>query len=116
MNEDFLLFALIGFAAQLVDGALGMASGVVASTMLLSVGAPPATASAAVHAAKVFTCAASAGSHILHRNVNWPLFALLSLGGVIGGAGGAYFVTSIDGALLAPYIMIYLALLGVIIP
>ncbi len=115
MNEDFLLFALIGFAAQLVDGALGMAYGVVASTMLLSVGAPPATASAAVHAAKVFTCAASAGSHILHRNVNWPLFALLSLGGVIGGAGGAFFVTSIDGALLAPYIMIYLALMGLII-
>jgi uncharacterized membrane protein YfcA len=115
MNEEFLLFALIGFAAQLVDGALGMAYGVVASTMLLSFGAPPATASAAVHAAKVFTTAASAGSHILHKNVNWLLFALLGLGGIIGGAAGTYFVTSIDGDLIEPYIMIYLALMGVII-
>ena len=49
--EEFLLFALVGFLAQAVDGALGMAYGVVSSTVLLSVGVPPAAASASVHAA-----------------------------------------------------------------
>ena len=69
--QDFLLFALVGLLAQAVDGALGMAYGVISSTVLLSFGVPPAMASASVHAAEVFTTAASAGSHAWHRNVNW---------------------------------------------
>ena len=36
---DLLPFIAIGFAAQLVDGALGMAFGVISSTLLLSMGA-----------------------------------------------------------------------------
>ena len=64
MGPEFWLFAAVGFAAQLVDGALGMAYGVVSTTVLLANGVPPATASASVHAAKVFTGAASAVSHI----------------------------------------------------
>ena len=43
--EDFLLFLVVGFLAQMVDGALGMAYGVISSTVLLSFGVPPATAS-----------------------------------------------------------------------
>ena len=78
MNPDFWLFAAVGFAAQLVDGALGMAYGVISSTVLLSLGVSPANASASVHAAKVFTGAASGLSHILYRNVDWKLLALLS--------------------------------------
>ena len=62
--HDFLLFLLVGFLAQVVDGALGMAYGVISSTVLLSFGVPPATASASVHAAEVFTTAASAGGRI----------------------------------------------------
>lgn len=83
--EDFLLFALVGFLAQIVDGALGMAYGVISSTVLLSLGVPPATASASVHAAEVFTTAASAGSHAVNRNVNWELFAPLAAGGRMPG-------------------------------
>ena len=52
MGPEFWLFAAVGFAAQLVDGALGMAYGVVSTTVLLANGVPPATASASVHAAK----------------------------------------------------------------
>lgn len=115
MNEDFLLFAFVGFAAQIVDGALGMAYGVVSSTVLLAFGVPPAAASASVHAAEVFTTAASAGSHVAHRNVNWRLFALLALGGVTGGALGAYVLTSISGDLIKPYIVLYLAFMGLLI-
>ena len=80
--QDFLLFLCVGFLAQVVDGALGMAYGVISSTVLLSFGVPPATASASVHAAEVFTTAASAGSHTVNRNVNWKLFTPLVGGNV----------------------------------
>lgn len=113
--HDFLIFAFVGFLAQIVDGALGMAYGVISSTVLLSFGVPPATASATVHAAEVLTTAASAGSHAVNRNVNWKLFAPLALGGCIGGAIGAFVLTSIDGGVLKPFITGYLALMGVLI-
>lgn len=71
MVEDFLIFFAVGFLAQLVDGALGMAYGVTATTVLLSFGVPPAHASAATHTAEVFTTAASGASHIYFRNVDW---------------------------------------------
>lgn len=113
--EDFLLFALVGFLAQTVDGALGMAYGVISSTVLLSFGVPPATASASVHAAEVFTTAASASSHAVNRNVNWKLFAPLALGGCLGGALGAFVLTSIDGDAIKPFIVGYLAAMGALI-
>ncbi|MFN3513393.1 MAG: sulfite exporter TauE/SafE family protein [Phenylobacterium sp.] len=113
--EDFLLFAFVGFLAQIVDGALGMAYGVISSTVLLSFGVPPATASASVHAAEVFTTAASAGSHAVNKNVNWRLFVPLALGGCIGGALGAFVLTSIDGNTIKPFITAYLGLMGALI-
>ncbi|ODA66365.1 Sulfite exporter TauE/SafE [Methyloligella halotolerans] len=71
---DFTLFAAVGFIAQLVDGALGMAYGVVSTTVLLSFGVPPANASASVHVAELFTTGASGASHLWHRNVDRRLF------------------------------------------
>ena len=70
---DYLLLGAIGFLAQLVDGALGMAFGVISTTAMLSMGLPPAQASAIVHTAEIFTTGASATSHILNRNVDWRL-------------------------------------------
>lgn len=113
--EDFLLFLVVGFLAQMVDGALGMAYGVISSTVLLSFGVPPAMASASVHAAEVFTTAASAGSHTVNKNVNWKLFAPLALGGVVGGGAGAFLLTSIDGDAIRPWITAYLAIMGLVI-
>ena len=113
--EDFLLFAAVGFIAQAIDGALGMAYGLVSSTVLLALGVPPATASPRVHAAEVFTTAASAGSHAFNRNVNYKLLAPLALGGAIGGGLGAYVLTSVDGNTLKPFITGYLALMGLTI-
>lgn len=113
--HDLVIFVFVGFLAQIVDGALGMAYGVISSTVLLAFGVPPALASASVHAAEVFTTAASAGSHSIARNVNWKLFAPLALGGCVGGAVGAYLLTSIDGAVLKPYITGYLAIMGLVI-
>lgn len=113
--EDFLLFFLVGFLAQMVDGALGMAYGVISTTVLLGFGVPPATASATVHTAEVFTTAASGGSHAAHGNVDWKLFAPLAAGGVTGGAVGAFVLTSVDGDVIRPYITAYLAIMGLLI-
>ncbi len=115
MGTEFFIFAAIGFFAQIVDGALGMAYGVVSSTMLLSFGVPPAAASASVHAAEMFTTAASATSHVSHRNVNWRLFWRLAPAGIVGGILGTYVLTAIDGAVLRPFVTLYLGLLGVYI-
>jgi uncharacterized membrane protein YfcA len=111
--DTFFLFLLVGVLAQAVDGALGMAYGVISSSVLLALGVPPATASASVHAAEVFTTAASAGSHAWHRNVEWRLFLPLAIAGVIGGVLGAYVLTGIDPAVIKPFIIGYLALIGV---
>lgn len=110
---NLLPFVGIGFAAQLVDGALGMAFGVISSTLLISIGVPPATASAGVHMVESFTTAASGTSHIAHRNVNWPLFARLVIPGVVGGILGAYVLTHIDASRVRPFILAYLGILAV---
>ena len=110
--DSFLLFLLVGFLAQAIDGALGMAYGVVSSTVLISLGVPPAAASATVHAAEVFTTAASAGSHIVHRNVNWRFLLPLAGAGMVGGALGAYVLTGVDGQAIRPFVVAYLGFMG----
>lgn len=115
MDPDFWLFAAVGFAAQLVDGALGMAYGVISTSVLLSFGVSPANASASVHAAKVFTGLASGASHIFYRNIDWRLLGLLSAGGVLGGIFGAYVLTSVPGEAVKPYVVAWLFLMGLVI-
>jgi len=106
-------FILVGFGAQMVDGALGMAFGVINNTLLVSfLGVAPATASASVHAVETFTTAASGISHILHRNVDWKLFLRLVVPGVIGGVLGAYVLSNIDATVAKPFVMAYLACIG----
>lgn len=106
-------FVAIGFFAQLVDGALGMAFGVINSTLLVTtMGMNPAAASASVHLAETFTTAASGLSHVAHRNVDWRLFARLLVPGVIGGILGAYVLSNIDAAAAKPIVMTYLVAIG----
>ncbi|WP_396593052.1 sulfite exporter TauE/SafE family protein [Brevundimonas sp. R86498] len=115
MDPDFWLFLAVGFGAQLVDGCLGMAYGVVSTSALLSMGVTPAAASASVHAAKVFTGAASAASHVAHRNVDWRMLVPLSIGGVVGGCLGTYLLTSVNGELIRPFVVGWLFIMGVVI-
>lgn len=110
--SDLLPFIMVGFAAQLIDGALGMAFGVISNTLLLSLGVPPAAASAGVHLAESFTTAVSGVSHVLHGNVDWRLFGRLVVPGVIGGIGGAYILSSIDAAAARPLVLTYLTAIG----
>jgi uncharacterized protein len=105
-------FILIGFAAQMVDGALGMAFGQISSTLLIAMGVPPAAASAGVHTAETFTTAVSGISHVAHRNVDWRLFFRLVVPGVVGGVLGAYVLTSVDASVAKPFVLAYLTALG----
>jgi uncharacterized membrane protein YfcA len=110
---DLLPFILIGFSAQLVDGALGMAFGVISNTLLISIGVPPAVASGRVHTVECFTTGVSGISHVLHRNVDWKLFARLVIPGMIGGILGAYVLTRIHADVARPFVLAYLSLIGV---
>ena len=111
-----LPFIAVGFAAQLVDGALGMAFGVISNTLLVAVlGVPPALASQRVHLVECFTTAVSGISHLLHGNVDQRLFFRLLIPGVIGGVLGAYVLTSIDAAVVKPFVLVYLSGIGIYI-
>jgi len=109
-------FILVGFAAQLIDGALGMAFGLISSTLLITLGLPPAAASASVHTAETFTTAVSGISHVAHRNVDWRLFVRIAIPGVIGGVLGAYMLaylhTEVSTDFAKPFVLTYLTALG----
>jgi uncharacterized protein len=109
---DLLPFIAIGFAAQLIDGALGMAFGVISNTLLLSLGMPPAAASASVHAVECFTTGISGISHALFRNVDWRLFGRLVIPGVAGGVLGAYVLTEVPAETARPLVLAYLTSIG----
>jgi uncharacterized membrane protein YfcA len=109
-----LPFIGVGFAAQLVDGALGMAFGVISNTLLVAVlGVPPAVASQRVHLVECFTTATSGISHLLHGNVDKRLFFRLLIPGVVGGVLGAYVLTSIDASVIKPFVLLYLSAIGI---
>ena len=115
-NNDIFIFIAAGFAAQLIDGALGMAYGVSCNSLLLGFGIPPAFASASIHTAEVFTTGVSGLSHLLLRNVNRRLLLKIAIPGVIGSAAGAFLISNIfDGGIIKPVISGYLVLMGVLI-
>jgi uncharacterized protein len=113
---EILPFILFGFIAQMIDGALGMAYGVSSTTLLLSLGVPPVSASASVHTAEMFTTFVSGLSHFRFGNVNKRLFIQLAIPGAIGGVLGAT-ILALDtfGPLTKPFISAYLLLMGVVI-
>jgi uncharacterized membrane protein YfcA len=108
-------YILAGFAAQLVDGALGMAYGLTASSLLLSFGLVPATVSATVHAAEVFTTGVSGISHHYFGNVDRKLFFKLVVPGSLGAGIGAYALASLNGEVMAPIVAAYLLVVGAIV-
>ncbi|KAA0992604.1 sulfite exporter TauE/SafE family protein [Dyadobacter aurulentus] len=116
LDSKFMQYFLVGLAAQLVDGALGMAYGVTSTSFLLSLGVTPAISSTSVHVAEMFTTGASAISHFRFKNINKKLFKSLLIPGVIGAVVGAYLLSDvIDGDVVKPYIAIYMLILGIII-
>ena len=92
-----------------------MAFGVISSTLLISLGMPPAAASAGVHTVETFTTGTSGISHILHKNVDWKLFRRVAIPGILGGIMGAYVLSNIDGDAVKPYVLAYLAAIGALL-
>jgi uncharacterized protein len=113
-NELLVIFA-VGFFAQLVDGALGMAFGLLSSTGMMMMGLSPAVASAIVHTAEIATTGASGASHIWFRNIDWRLFRRLAVAGVIGGSMGALLLSYVDGKMIQPFVAAYLLVMGFLV-
>lgn len=114
--QAVLPFVAIGFFAQLIDGALGMAFGAIASALLVGVmGETPARASYQIHLVKCFTTAASGVSHALSGNIDKRLFLLVLPAGVMGGVIGAYGLARLEGEAIKPFIFVYLGVLGVLL-
>lgn len=108
----FVIFALGGIVAQLVDGTLGMGYGVTATTVLLAVGTAPAAASAAVHFAKVGTALASGIAHHRFGNVDWPVVSRIAVPGAVGALLGAVLLSSLAADVAAPWVAVVLVVLG----
>ena len=107
-----LIFAIVGVVAQLVDGALGMAFGITATTLLIFSGLGPAHASAAVHLAEVGTTLFSGLSHWRLKNVHWPTVLALGVPGAIGAFMGAYVLSNLSTKAVEPVVSTLLVLLG----
>lgn len=120
LTPDIFYFIMAGFVAQMIDGALGMAYGVTATTFLTSVGISPLFATASVHSSEIFTSGVSGYMHLKFGNINSKLFKAVVIPGVIGAALGAYLITEISdldivAKYLSPAISVYTAILGILI-
>lgn len=117
LGPEFFVFILGGFIAQMIDGSLGMAYGVSASTFLMSFGVPPAAASASIHTAEIFTSGISGLTHLKFQNVNKKLFKSLLIPGIAGAIGGAYILSSFEdyNYIIRPIVATYTLALGIII-
>jgi uncharacterized membrane protein YfcA len=114
VTVDLLLYAAIGFAAQMIDGAIGMGYGVIASSVLVASGMPPAVASATVHVTKIPTGIASGLSHWKFGNIDWPVCRRLILPGIVGGIIGASVIALLPLHVIRPLAALYLGLMGAV--
>jgi len=112
---SLLVFAIIGFFAQFVDGTVGMGYGAFSATILVGMGIAPALASDSIHTAEIFTTLFSGVSHLKFGNVKKEWLLLLVIPGSIGGAAGAYFLASIPGGTMKPYVAAILLIMGIIV-
>jgi len=121
LDENMGWYLLIGFVAQMIDGALGMAYGVSVTTFLLSLGIPavtPAIASASMHASEIFTTGSSSLVYMRHKNVNKKMFKALLWPGIIGAIAGVITVSFVSKeyfSVIRPLVAIYTLILGVLI-
>lgn len=113
--QTLIVLVIVGFLAQLVDGALGMAYGATSSTLLLAVGVSPATASASVHLAELGTTASSGIAHWRFGNVDWRTVRRIGIPGAVGAFVGAVVLSSISADVAKPWMAGILLGLGVYI-
>lgn len=117
INPLFYYFLVAGFVFAMIDGAIGMSYGVTSSSFSLAMGIPPAPASMGIHLSEVLSNGIAGWMHYRMGNVNWKLFKLLLIPGVIGAIIGAYLLSSLEhySAYTKPIVALYTGVLGVVI-
>lgn len=110
-----LLVSIAGFVAQLIDGSMGMAFGIVSTTVLLLLAYNPAVASAIVHLSEIVTSLISGVSHIKAGNVDWHALLKVAIPGAIGSFVGAILLSSLDFSAARPWTAAILSFLGCLI-
>lgn len=117
INPAFYWFLAGGFIFAMIDGAIGMSYGVTSTAFSLSMGIPPASASMAVHLSEVLSNGIAGWMHYRMGNVNWKLFKLLIIPGILGAVCGAYLLSSLEhySAYTKPIVSLYTLILGGVI-
>ncbi len=117
INPLFYYFLGAGFVFALIDGAIGMSYGVTSTTFSLSMGIPPASASMGVHLSEIMSNGIAGWMHYRMGNINWKLFKLLLIPGIIGAVTGAYILSSLEhySQYTKPFVSLYTLILGIII-
>ncbi|MBS7566510.1 sulfite exporter TauE/SafE family protein [Mucilaginibacter sp. Bleaf8] len=115
--NEFYWFLGAGFVFAMIDGAVGMSYGVTSTTFSLSMGIPPASASMGVHLSEIFSCGIAGWMHYRMGNINWKLFKLLLIPGIIGAVTGAYLLSSLEhySMYTKPVVSVYTLILGIVI-
>jgi siroheme synthase-like protein len=117
VSPQFYYFLGAGFLFALIDGAIGMSYGVTSTTFSLSMGIPPASASMGVHLSEILSCGIAGWMHYRMGNINWKLFKLLVIPGIIGAVTGAYLLSSLEhySQYTKPFVSLYTLILGFVI-
>ncbi len=117
INPIFYYFLGAGFVFALIDGAIGMSYGVTSTTFSLSMGIPPASASMGVHLSEIMSNGIAGWMHYRMGNINWKLFKLLLIPGIIGAVTGAYLLSSLEhySQYTKPFVSLYTLILGFVI-
>lgn len=117
INPMFYWFLAGGFIFAMIDGAIGMSYGVTSTAFSLSMGIPPASASMGVHLSEVLSNGIAGWMHYRMGNINWKLFKLLIIPGILGAVAGAYLLSSLEhyGTYIKPFISLYTLILGGVI-
>ncbi|MEO6149891.1 MAG: TSUP family transporter [Mucilaginibacter sp.] len=117
IDPVFYYFLGAGFIFAMIDGSIGMSYGVTSQTFSISMGIPPASASMGVHLSEILSCGIAGWMHYRMGNVNWKLFKLLVIPGIIGAMTGAYLLSSLEhySQYTKPFVSLYTLILGMVI-
>ncbi|WGQ11795.1 TSUP family transporter [Pedobacter gandavensis] len=117
LDPMFYWFLIGGFVFAMIDGAIGMSYGVTSTSFSLAMGVPPASASMGVHLSEILSNGIAGWMHYRFGNVNWKLFRMLLIPGIVGAVVGAYLLSSLEhyNHYTKPIISVYTLILGGVI-
>ncbi|MES2110339.1 MAG: TSUP family transporter [Bacteroidota bacterium] len=117
VKPEFYYFLAAGFVFAMIDGAIGMSYGVTSTSFSLAMGVPPASASMGVHLSEITSNGIAGWMHYRMGNINWKLFKMLLIPGIVGAMTGAYLVSSLEhySQYTKPFVSLYTLILGIVI-